>query len=321
MLAMCSLINTDLARNAARITKGKAVGRLRQEMKQAGFSIGQGTLQRILAGNTGVRMASLQQFADYFGVDLASLLGSRTKEDEIRSFAVPRGMDHAFEAAKETPVIKELGSAPMIRRENLNALCLRLGWISRKGGESGSPSELVNRLGRGSSYWSDRLKGRKPIGAELAREIEEALNLAKYSLDGDEVHSDFVEVLQLSMSAAPNPGSESALVAEVGVLQLRCEFLRSIGVSAVNAALVQVTGTSMEPTIRDGAVLLLNRADRVPRRGSVYAFAWGGEMLVRRFQRVGDAWHAVADNADKGEHPDIGQVGKAEGVVQGRWFG
>ena len=208
-----------------------------------------------------------------------------------------------------------------IRCANLNALCLRLGWTSRKGDNSGSPSELINRLGRTSSYWSDRLRGRKPIGAKLAREIEEALNLPKYSLDGDEEHSDFVQVSQLSVSVDSDVGS--ALVAELGALQFRRDFLRSVGVSAVNAALVHVAGTSMEPTIRDGAVLLLNRADRTPRRGSVYAFAWEGQMLVRRFQRVGDVWHAVADNADKSEHPDIVIAGKAEGLVQGRaiWVG
>ncbi|MFG0600190.1 S24 family peptidase [Delftia sp. WSY_4] len=208
-----------------------------------------------------------------------------------------------------------------IRCANLNALCLRLGWTSRKGDNSGSPSELINRLGRTSSYWSDRLRGRKPIGAKLAREIEEALNLPKYSLDGDEEHSDFVHVSQLSVGVDSDVGS--ALIAELGALQFRRDFLRSVGVSAVNAALVHVAGTSMEPTIRDGAVLLLNRADRTPRRGSVYAFAWEGQMLVRRFQRVGDVWHAVADNADKSEHPDIVIAGKAEGLVQGRaiWVG
>ncbi|MEJ8296510.1 S24 family peptidase [Delftia tsuruhatensis] len=210
-----------------------------------------------------------------------------------------------------------------IRCANLNALCLRLGWTSRKGDNSGSPSELINRLGRTSSYWSDRLRGRKPIGAELAREIEEALNLPKYSLDGDEEHSDFVQVSQLSIGVSEEPDAESMLMAELGALQFRRDFLRSVGVSAVNAALVHVAGTSMEPTFRDGAVILLNRADRTPRRGSVYAFAWEGQMLVRRFQRVGHVWHAVADNADKGEHPDIVISGKAEGLVQGRaiWVG
>lgn len=119
------------------------------------------------------------------------------------------------------------------------------------------------------------------------------------------------------------PDAERILVAEIGALQFRRGFLWSVGVSAVNAALVHVAGTSMEPTFRNGAVILLNRADRTPRAGCVYAFAWEGQMHVRRFQRVGDVWHAVADNADKGKYPDIVVVGKTEGVVQERaiWVG
>lgn len=213
---MRNFVNATLAENAALMTKGKAIGRLRNDMAQAGFNIGQGTLQRILAGETGVRMESLQKFADYFSVDLDTLLRGRVEEGE-----------------------------------------------------------------------------------------------------------DFIQIARLSVEAIPGRSRKSNLLEELGVLQFRRDFLRSMGVSPVNAVIVHMTGTSMEPTIRDGAVLLLNRADRVPRRGSVYAFAWGGEMLVRRFQRVGDAWHAVADNADKGEHPDIVLVGKGEGVVQGRavWVG
>lgn len=104
--------------------------------------------------------------------------------------------------------------------------------------------------------------------------------------------------------------------------RFRRDFLCSVGVSAVNAALVHVAGTSMEPTIRDGAVLLLNRADGTPRRGSVYAFAWEGQMLVRRFQRVGDVWHAVADNADKSSDTRISSLqGRQRAWCRGIWGG
>jgi phage repressor protein C with HTH and peptisase S24 domain len=210
-----------------------------------------------------------------------------------------------------------------IRRENLNALCLRLGWISQKSRDLGSPAELVRRLGRSSSYWSDRLNGRRPIGAELAREIEQVLNLPKYSLDGDKEHSDFVHVPRLRMGLAADLGSTHSLVEELGVLQFRRDFLRSIGVSPVNAALVHMAGPGMEPSIAPGAVLLINRADRSLRKGGVYAFVWQGDLLVRRFQRVGEGWHAVADNADRAGHPDMVLPGKAEGLVQGRvvWVG
>lgn len=188
---MRSFVNADLASNAALMIRGTAIGRLRSDMKDAGFNIGQGTLQRIVAGETGVRMESLQKFADYFSVDIDTLLRGRAVEGE-----------------------------------------------------------------------------------------------------------DFMHVTRLGAEAAPEGARKTNLVEELGVLQFRRDFLRAIGVSPVNAGIVHVTGTSMEPTIRDGTVLLLNRADRTPRRGSVYAFVWEGQMLVRRFQRAGDVLHAVADNAD-----------------------
>jgi DNA-binding transcriptional regulator YdaS (Cro superfamily) len=72
-----------------------------------------------------------------------------------------------------------------IRRERLNAYCLKQGWVSRKDPSTGSASELVTRLGRTHSFWSDRLRGLRQIGAELAREIEERLEMTKYHLDGD----------------------------------------------------------------------------------------------------------------------------------------
>lgn len=210
-----------------------------------------------------------------------------------------------------------------IRRINLNALCVRRGWTSRKNPEQGSPSELVLRLERTPSFWSDRLTGKKTIGAELAREIEEKLDLPKYTLDGDEDQSDFVAVSRLSVEVGAGPGRAPGLVEEVGALQFKRDFLRAAGVSALNAAIVTVVGTSMEPTIKDGAVLLLNRADRDPRPGYIYAFSWDGEMLVKRFQKINNTWYATSDNADKHEHPDIEIDGSAHAVVHGRaiWMG
>ncbi len=217
----------------------------------------------------------------------------------------------------------EMSEMSEIRRKNLNAYCLRQGWVSVKRADLGSPQELLTRLGRTSSFWSDRLNARKTIGAELAREIEETLSLPKYSLDGDEENSDFVPVGMLNVELGAGPGRAVHVVEEVGKLHFRRDFLRSAGVSPANAAIVEVNGTSMEPTIRDGSVLLLNRADRDPRPGLIYAFSWDGEMLVKRFFRKDGIWVAVSDNQDKEENPDIPLDGATNSVVQGRaiWMG
>lgn len=143
---MRSFVNATLASNAALMIRGRAIGRLRSDMKDAGFNIGQGTLQRIIAGETGVRMESLQKFADYFSVEVDTLLRGRVAEGE-----------------------------------------------------------------------------------------------------------DFIRLVRLDVEAAPERSRKTNLVEEPGALQFRRDFLRAIGVSPVNACIVHVTGTSMEPTIRDGA--------------------------------------------------------------------
>lgn len=69
-----------------------------------------------------------------------------------------------------------------VYRARLNAVCLEKGWVSQKDPTKGSPSELVKALGRTSSFWSDRLYGRKPISTDLAYEIEDKLGLNRLAL-------------------------------------------------------------------------------------------------------------------------------------------
>lgn len=211
-------INPTLATNVALLTKGKAIGRLREEMKQSGFDIGQGTLSRLQKGETGVRLDSLQKFADFFRVGVEALLN---------------------------------------------------------------------------------------------RDLH----------DGDS--SEFLPVSRLSVDVGAGSGKLVSVIEHSGVLQFRRDFLRAVGVSAINAALVNVVGTSMEPTIADGSLLLINRADKEPRTGQIYAFSWHGEMLVKRFSRDGNLWIAASDNPDKTEHPDIKIDGSGASVIEGRavWAG
>jgi len=145
---------------------------------------------------------------------------------------------------------RAMASSYETRKKNLNALCVRRGWTSRKNPDAGSPAELVIRLGRSSSFWSNRLQGSRDIGAELAREIEERLDLPKYSLDGDEDSSDYVSVSKLTVEVGAGPGRVVEIVEEAGTLQFRRDFLRNAGVSPANAAIVTVRGASMEPTIK-----------------------------------------------------------------------
>lgn len=130
--------------------------------------------------------------------------------------------------------------------------------------------------------------------------------------------SEFVDVARLSVEVGAGPGRVNDVIEKVGIIQIRRDFLKSAGVSPEYAAIVSVKGTSMEPTINDGSFLLLNRSDREPRQGCIYAFCWDGGMLVKRFQKIDGIWNAVSDNADKRLHPNIVIDGKCEALIQGR---
>lgn len=107
-------------------------------------------------------------------------------------------------------------------------------------------------------------------------------------------------------------------------LSFRRDFLRALGISPQNAVLVDVQGRSMEPTIPDGAVLLLNRADRDASRGRVYAVRHDGELLVKRMHKTATGYLAVSDNPDRNEYPDraiIDDNGDFEIIGRAVWMG
>lgn len=136
--------------------------------------------------------------------------------------------------------------------------------------------------------------------------------------------TDFLTIKMLNIDLSAGPGKHPpSIIEESGDLQFRRSFLSDIGVSLKNAAIVHVRGTSMEPTIHDGAITLLNRADKEPRQGFIYAFSQGGMLHVKRFFQENKTWVARSDNPDRDEHPDIIINGSEPCKILGRaiWMG
>lgn len=88
---------------------------------------------------------------------------------------------------------------------------------------------------------------------------------------------------------------------EAGVLSsvaFPASWLRRLGLSERSAALVWVKGDSMEPTLKSGAMAMLDtRIDDVTKR-KIYAFRYGEELFIKRLERVGpDMLIALSDNS------------------------
>jgi phage repressor protein C with HTH and peptisase S24 domain len=70
-----------------------------------------------------------------------------------------------------------------------------------------------------------------------------------------------------------------------------------VGLSPQNAALVTADGDSMEPTIPNGAVLLLDLSIKEVANGYIYAIRREGELLVKRVQhRIDGTIVLISDN-------------------------
>lgn len=87
--------------------------------------------------------------------------------------------------------------------------------------------------------------------------------------------------------------------------------LQRFGVQEDKARIIYAEGTSMEPTIRGGSVVLINLADTQPSDGKVYLVCDpDGANYIKRLVREynpaagGMAWVMRSDNPNKNEHPD-----------------
>jgi phage repressor protein C with HTH and peptisase S24 domain len=69
------------------------------------------------------------------------------------------------------------------------------------------------------------------------------------------------------------------------------EFLRErLGrASARGLVMVKAQGDSMEPTIGDGDLVMVDTEDRDLSGGGIFAVVWQGDTLVKRVEKLGDA--------------------------------
>lgn len=114
-------------------------------------------------------------------------------------------------------------------------------------------------------------------------------------------------------------GAGSSLVTNgdvEGLYAFRQDFIVEMGGNPDNLVLFDVTGDSMEPTIPDGATVLVNLRDTDVRSGMIYAVRVCDELMVKRLFRNPGKLVCKSDNEAR---PDIEVSGEdADFSVFGR---
>ncbi len=137
------------------------------------------------------------------------------------------------------------------------------------------------------------------IATQLERLAGEARRIAaaesKFPIEID--HSDrYVSAPRYEVLAAA--GSGAAIEDEVikGYLGFNRSWLREEGLMAGKLAVIEVQGDSMEPTLRERDVVLLDMRTQALRDGDVYTLRRDSDLLVKRLRRQGPNWLIVSDN-------------------------
>ncbi|MFC0685998.1 MULTISPECIES: helix-turn-helix transcriptional regulator [Sphingomonadaceae] len=155
-----------------------------------------------------------------------------------------------------------------------------------------SLSSLSRMIGKNASYLQQFIKKGSPRKLEeqdrslLARffgvdEVELGKGGEKsYDLTG------WVDVPRLAVGASAGPGAHAGEEETFGTLRFTARWLRSLGLRPDALSAISVTGDSMEPTLRHGDEILVDR-DWQPLRDGIHVVRLDDAVLVKRLEPVG----------------------------------
>lgn len=137
------------------------------------------------------------------------------------------------------------------------------------------PSNLI-RMADAANLTIDYLVGRTSadvVGSGLPLMAKERAELGE----------EFVVVPRLAVRASAGPG-RITIQADLGSAEFafRRSWLRSLGVAPQNAEFLVVDGDSMEPTIKDGDLVLVDRGFGEVVNGKIYVLLVNDRVLVKR---------------------------------------
>ena len=155
-----------------------------------------------------------------------------------------------------------------------------------------SLAALSRMIGRNSSYLQQYIGKGSPrkLEEEDRRRLAEFFGVAESELGAPEEkysgrRGDWVEVPRLSLEASAGPGATAAEELPVDAFRFSRRWLRENGLEPAQLSAIRVMGDSMDPLLRDGDEILVDRTPR-PFREGVHVVRLGEALHVKLLQAV-----------------------------------
>ncbi|MDG2003879.1 MAG: S24 family peptidase [Novosphingobium sp.] len=159
-----------------------------------------------------------------------------------------------------------------------------------------SLSRLSGLIGKNASYLQQFVRKGSPKKLEetdrgkLARffGVDEAglgapKDISYDGLDGGTPRGSWVDVPRLALGASAGPGAHADGEEAIGAFRFSRPWLREQGFESAMLSAIAVTGDSMEPTLRDGDEILVDRSQR-PLREGIHVVRLDDTLLVKRIE-------------------------------------
>lgn len=128
--------------------------------------------------------------------------------------------------------------------------------------------------------------------------------------------ADWADIPRLPLGASAGPGAVADTELPVGNLRFSARWLKAQGLDPAMLSVIEVEGDSMEPTLRDGDEILVDRTAR-PLRAGIHVIRLDDVLLVKRLE-PGSAGtlRVISDNpAYPGAERTVQEVGIVGRVV------
>jgi hypothetical protein len=156
-----------------------------------------------------------------------------------------------------------------------------------------SLAQLSALIGRNASYLQQFVRkgsprkleeGDRRILAQFLGVDESALGAPEdisRTVAGKPPRADWVDVPRLALGASAGPGAFSGEEQAIGAFRFAARWLRSQGLDPSQLSAIAVSGDSMEPTLRDGDEILVDRSRRSLSDG-IHVVRTGEALMVKR---------------------------------------
>jgi phage repressor protein C with HTH and peptisase S24 domain len=118
--------------------------------------------------------------------------------------------------------------------------------------------------------------------------------------------SDFVAIkrVDFKLSAGIKGFAIEPLNGERAPIFFRQDWLTKRGYNAKHLHAIEISGPSMETSLYEGDLVVVNTKENKPIDGEVFAANYEGELVVKRFIRESGKWWLSSDNPDKRRFPN-----------------